>query len=163
MSFGSTKTEDCLEKRMSRCATFEKKRERESGGEAAFNRLQPNGASFVICDGKESRTTIRERRFPETRKDFRRKKEAKRQRERQEKKRRMYGIERRGRRRTEDDTLTRLEEIVFLCRDSRHTLRRTLAAGNKLPLEISESLLPRAGPRDRVVARNNFIVFLSRR
>jgi len=45
----------------------------------------------------------------------------------------------------EDDTLTRLEEIVSLCRDSRRrTLRRTLAAGNKLPLEISESLLPRS-------------------
>ncbi|KYN40264.1 hypothetical protein ALC56_05209, partial [Trachymyrmex septentrionalis] len=43
----------------------------------------------------------------------------------------------------EDDTLTRLEEIVFLCRDSRRTLQRTLA-------------------RDRVVARNNFIVFLRR-
>lgn len=42
--------------------------------------------------------------------------------------------------------------------DSRHTLQRTLAAGNKLPLEISESLL--RGARDRVVARNNFIVFL---
>lgn len=56
--------------------------------------------------------------------------------------------------------MTRLEEIVFLCRDSRHTLQRTLAAGNKLPLEISESLL--RGAQDRVVARNNFIVFLSR-
>lgn len=56
----------------------------------------------------------------------------------------------RGRRkkksRTKDDTLTRLEEIVFLCRDSHHTLQRTLAAGNKLPLEISESLL-RGAPR----------------
>lgn len=45
--------------------------------------------------------------------------------------------------RTEDDTLTRLEEIVSLCRDSRRALQTVLAAGNKLPLEISESLLPR--------------------
>lgn len=65
--------------------------------------------------------------------------------------------------------MTRLEKIVFLCRDSRHTLQTVLAVGNKLPLEISESLLPRSfapaltlSHGDRVVARNNFIVFLSR-
>ncbi|KYN07344.1 hypothetical protein ALC62_01546 [Cyphomyrmex costatus] len=33
----------------------------------------------------------------------------------------------------------------------RHTLQRTLAAGNKLPLEISESLLRGYRGRDRVV------------
>lgn len=76
----------------------------------------------------------------------------------EKKKEGRIGGTRKKKSRTEDDTLTRLEEIVFLCRDFRHTLQRTLAAGNKLPLEISESLL--RGARDRVVARNNFIVFL---
>ncbi|KOC69248.1 hypothetical protein WH47_05911, partial [Habropoda laboriosa] len=45
--------------------------------------------------------------------------------------------------------------------------RRSSPAGNKLPLEISESLLlpssDLAWPRDQEVARNNFIVFLSLR
>ncbi|TGZ32596.1 hypothetical protein DBV15_08934 [Temnothorax longispinosus] len=74
--------------------------------------------------------------------------------------RRTAGVKgrRKKKSRTENDTLTRLEKIVFLCRDSRHTLQKTLAAGNKLPLEISESLLrgaPRSSTsteaRDRVV------------